>query len=288
MPLTDPAADPNLLKGDSTDDPNRSNEEEDFSIGPETHQSVYPNFIRNFFTIAFYQIILRTGWIFKTESIIMPAVLDSLGGAGWLRGFLPSLNRFGQSIPPLVAARTIKHLPQKKFAVMVCAAMMGVCFLGLSLLWTVAEGASWLKYAFLGIYAVFFITVGLHQISFNTLLGKLIPAVRRGRLVAFSNLLGCLVAVACAAILLTRWLSVDGGAFEWLFGFAGGMFVIGSLALFIVREERDELPTAVAQPILEKFKAVGKTIRADASFARLCLISGCFGSSMMLFPHYQN
>ena len=53
----------------------------------------------NFFKIALFQITLRTGWIFKTESIVMPAVMDSISGAGWLRGFLPVLNRFGRSGP---------------------------------------------------------------------------------------------------------------------------------------------------------------------------------------------
>ena len=44
---------------------------------------------RNFSLIAVYQVVVRTGWIFKTESIIMPAVLDVLGGSAWLRGCLP-------------------------------------------------------------------------------------------------------------------------------------------------------------------------------------------------------
>ena len=69
---------------------------------------------RNFFVMAAYQVVMRVGWIFKTESIIMPFVLDSLGGGGWLRGLLPVLNRFGQSVPPLMSAGLVKSLPQKK------------------------------------------------------------------------------------------------------------------------------------------------------------------------------
>jgi len=51
---------------------------------------------RNFAVIAWYQIVIRVGWIFKTERIIMPAFLDYIGGSAWLRGCLPVLNRFGQ------------------------------------------------------------------------------------------------------------------------------------------------------------------------------------------------
>ena len=70
----------------------------------------------NFFVLVVHQVLMRTGWIFKTESIIMPAVLDWLGGTGLLRGCLPMLNRFGQSVPPLLLSRRIKILGLKKSA----------------------------------------------------------------------------------------------------------------------------------------------------------------------------
>jgi len=54
-------------------------------ISPEND----PQHSRNFGLAIFYMILMRVGWIFKTESIIMPAVLDVIGGAGWLRGCLP-------------------------------------------------------------------------------------------------------------------------------------------------------------------------------------------------------
>ena len=67
-----------------------------------------PNHGRNFLLVSAYQIILRIGWIFKTESIIMPAVLDVIGG-GWLAAWLlPMLNRFGQSVPALVGVDIVQ------------------------------------------------------------------------------------------------------------------------------------------------------------------------------------
>ena len=56
---------------------------------------------RNFVVLALYQVIMRTGWIFKTESIVMPAVLDTITGGGplggFLRGWLPVFNRLGHA-----------------------------------------------------------------------------------------------------------------------------------------------------------------------------------------------
>ena len=69
-----------------------------------THPGIEPRERRNLLLLALHQIVFRIGWIFKTESVIMPAVLDQLSGAGWLRGCMPVLNRFGQSVPPVFLA----------------------------------------------------------------------------------------------------------------------------------------------------------------------------------------
>ena len=45
---------------------------------------------------------------------MIPAFLDYIGGTPWLRGFLPMLNRFGHSVPPILFARRLKVMPRKK------------------------------------------------------------------------------------------------------------------------------------------------------------------------------
>jgi len=74
---------------------------------------------RNFLVLALYQITMRTGWIFKTESIVMPAVLDTITGGGplggLLRGCLPMLNRLGHSIPPICFHGDSRSGPTRKW-----------------------------------------------------------------------------------------------------------------------------------------------------------------------------
>ena len=61
---------------------------------------------RNFLLLALQQLVIRVGWIFKTESVIIPAFLDSIAGPAWVRGMAPVLNRFGQGLPGfLLSAR---------------------------------------------------------------------------------------------------------------------------------------------------------------------------------------
>ena len=56
------------------------------SVADASRRVIERNEPRNFILLAVYQIVLRVGWIFKTESIVMPAFLDHIGGTPWLRG----------------------------------------------------------------------------------------------------------------------------------------------------------------------------------------------------------
>ena len=61
---------------------------------------------RNIACLVAYQVVARIGWIFKTETVIMPAVLDACVASGLLRGFLPVLNRVGTSLFLLAICRS--------------------------------------------------------------------------------------------------------------------------------------------------------------------------------------
>ena len=147
---------------------------------------------KNFGLAVLYMVFMRTGWIFKTESIIMPAVLDVIGGSGWLRGCLPMLNRFGQSLPPLLASDRVRNVTYKKYGLFASTFSMGVCFLALSVLWyfTGGEKSWWLPLLFLVIYGVFFSSTGINQLLLNTVSGKLIRVDRRGRLALLGTVFG--------------------------------------------------------------------------------------------------
>ncbi|MGE0377139.1 MAG: hypothetical protein AB7Q45_17145, partial [Planctomycetaceae bacterium] len=90
---------------------------------------------RNILVIAWYQVVFRVAWVFKTESVIMPAMIDAVSGAGWVRGFLPVLNRVGQSVPPLLAAERLRNSRLKSLSVMSTTLLMAATFGMLSARW---------------------------------------------------------------------------------------------------------------------------------------------------------
>jgi len=261
------------------------------TVPPEQTEEAANDFYsgRNFLVLAGYQIAMRTGWIFKTESVIMPAVLDFVAGAGWIRGCLPLLNRFGHSIPPLLMARRVKNAPQKKRVFFVTTALLTGLMMAMAGLIALAQSntAWWIPSTFLLLYTTFFVCIGINHLAFNTLQGKLVKAVRRGRLLMVANVVGSITAVVCAFVLLPIWLGQQPPRYDLLFALAGCMFAVSTGLVLLLVEQPDDYGD-VATSVSRVFLDAGTLLRTNVQFRRLAFVGSMFGASMMLFPHYQN
>jgi hypothetical protein len=251
---------------------------------------------RNFIGLSVFQVLTRVGWIFKTESIIVPAVLDMLGGSAWLRGCLPLLNRLGLSVPPLLLARRVHAAPRKKLGLFAATAGMAVGVLLLALMWRIPQAAgsradwrsdvSWAPALFLTLYGLFFACTGMHSLIYQTLQGKLIGAARRGRLLSVSNVLGSAAAIAAAWWLLPGWLAQQPPRVDWVFGFAGVCFFVAAASALRLEEPADDYGDS-PESWRDHLSGALAAVRENRNFARLCLAAGLSGFSVVLFPHYQ-
>lgn len=258
------------------------------AIDPSSDHTSKRNGAINFFVMNWHQILMRTGWIFKTESLIMPAVLDLIDGSAWLRGCLPMLNRFGQSVPPLLAANSIRNAPYKKRRLIISSTSMGIMFCLLAGLWLLKEQipGPWLIGSILVLYAIFFSSLGVNQIILSALIGKLIPVLRRGKLMQFSSVFGSCVAVTCAWFLLNLWLTPENGNFAAIFLFAGVLFIAAGVMAIFFQEEPDQPETQRLTLGRQLREGLG-VLRTDRNFRLLSVTSMLFGMMMTLFPHYQ-
>ncbi len=85
---------------------------------------------------------------------------------------------------------------------------MGGAFLTLAWMWrSPDENRQPSAGAFLAIYALFFLAVGLHQLALNTINGKLVAVRRRGALLSCASFVGGIGAVTCIWFLIRPWLS---------------------------------------------------------------------------------
>ncbi len=250
---------------------------------------------RNTFWIECYQVAVRVGWIFKTETIIMPAVLDAVVDSGFLRGLLPVLNRGGQSLPPLLAAGRIARQPRKKWSLVGTSLAMAGCFAVLAGAWgpLAATRPDLLAILFLAVYATFSSVIGVNQLVFAALQGKLISPGHRGRAMVVSVTLGSVLAIAAAIVWLGPWLR-DADGFPKIFAATAIFFALAAVAPVFLDEPADA-PRAPAAPagrspwaaVRGGVAAWRVTIAADPVLVRLAAVAACFSAVLMLFPHYQ-
>jgi hypothetical protein len=243
---------------------------------------------RNLWLLALHQIVFRLGWVFKTESVIMPAFLDQVAGAGWIRGLLPVLSRLGQGVPPLFSANYLRALPRKKRALALLAVAMGLPFLALSIAWfAIGRGTGgWMPGVFLTLYFTFFVLYGLYLVSFGTVQGKLIRPSRRGYLIALSTFWGAIPATIIALWLMPGWLNEDAPQWGAVFVFVGVCFSVSGLiaALLFEVDDQSRAPAAEAPGALADTLRV---FREDANLRRLVWVAVLFASGLIVFPHYQ-
>lgn len=253
----------------------------------------------NTLCLEIHQVIVRVGWIFKTETIIMPAVLDAIVDSGPLRGLLPVLNRGGQSITPLLFSGRLSRAPLKKWALMRSSALMAACFAILATAWTPLANRrpDLLALLFLVVYASFSSCNGFNQLVVAALQGKLIAPGNRGRAMLVSVSLGSVLAIGAALLWLGRWLGEANG-FPKIFAATAAFFGLAAL----VPPFLDEPGESIAPPIhpLGRSASPGwlgvcrravdgwrNTLTADRSLVRLAVVAACFSAVLMLFPHYQ-
>ena len=246
----------------------------------------------NFFAMALNQVLLRIGWIFKIESIIMPAVMTALGASDMQKSMLPILNRFGLGLPPILYARFLRRMRRKKWSLAASSIGMGIPFLLLATTWWTGVGradgkiAAWWPYLFLLFYSIFFIIVGLYHISVNTLQGKLIRPNIRGRMMVVLNVVGAPIAITLAYFLLPKWLATSDG-FTWIFAASGLLFAAGAIGALLLNEPPDD--TGPSDSGLKKYFAdVWAVLRNDKDFRKLAAVSAMFSMVIMLFPHYTS
>ena len=226
----------------------------------------------------------------------MPTVVDSISGAGWIRGCLPVLNRIGQSVPPVLSADRVRRLRRKRAALIAGTLCMCLPFVALAVLWAAVDvrSAPWVTPLFMTLYLLFFSATGIVQMVQGTLQGKLIRAERRGRLLSLGSLLGAVSAIGAAAWLLPGWLSRPDGGFHFIFAITAAGFAAATGLGLLLREPSDESPPDA--PVVAgsrrsrfttPFREAWAVVRGDSRFRRATLAGVLVLSGMFLFPHYQ-
>ena len=245
----------------------------------------YPSEKRNLVVFALNQILMRLGWMFKAESVVIPAFIDIYTSSGTIRGLLPLILRIGQSLPQFLVAQRVAQMPKKQGFFILTGFGFAIPWCVLSLILGLTSwSANVIIAIFLVLCTVHWLMVGCNHLANGTLQGKLISPEKRGRLLAYSNVIGCSLSIGLAVYLMPRWLSESNPHYAVIFGVTSGAFGIAAFISFGFKE----LPSQPegAAPF---FKFLGDALlllRHDRNFRRFALVILLFYSIWPLFPHY--
>ena len=245
----------------------------------------YPHEKRNLFVFALNQILMRLGWMFKAESVVIPAFIDIYTSSGTIRGLLPLILRIGQSLPQFLVAQRVARMPKKQGFFILTGFGFTIPWCVLSLVLGLTHwSANVIVAVFLVLCTIHWLMVGCNHLANGTLQGKLISPQKRGRLLAYSNVIGCSLSIGLAIYLMPRWLSETNPRYATIFGVTAGAFGIAAFVSFWFRE----LPSQ-AEGTAPFFKFLGDALlllRHDRNFRRFALVILLFYSIWPLFPHY--
>ena len=209
---------------------------------------VAANLRRNFTAHFFHGMLGMTGFRLIYAPTFIPTYIHRLTGSDALVGLGTALLQFGAIISPIFSASRFETKERILPYAIRTGTMMRVMILGMALAgWFLRARCCWSSRS-----ALFFLLGafnGTQRVAFQMLMAKVIPIHRRGRLQAYRNVTGGMIAAALSYA-AGRWLiggNVLGNGYATTFFVA---FVLTSMGLTVLRLRMVEpVPVSVRPPM---------------------------------------
>ena len=256
-------------------------DERDYQASIDAHLS------RNFAVHLVHGMLGQTGFRLVNTPTFLPAFILLLsGGSDFAVGATLSLAALGSAVTPLFSASLIGHRRRVLPVGFVTGGAMRLAVLGLALAGLVLEGNTALLAAIacMGLFGVF---AGMQTVVFQTLLSKVIPVRRRGRLMGLRNFLASLTTIAVAWVggnlILDDPPTAQG--YGLIFGLAFLLTTTGLLVLVLLREPK---PPTVAErrSVAQYLVEMPGFLQANPAFARFVLARALATLGRMGLPFY--
>jgi MFS family permease len=238
--------------------------------------------------------VLETAaWMFATAFIdsttVLPVLVLTLSGSPLLASIILSIRYAGQGWPQLIAASLVSGRRYKKsFYLLAVIPGRLALLVPAVLLFTGYADRTVVVASVLLAYLAFWISEGFSIVPWTDMVGKTIPAMRRGRLFAVMHVAGGILGIMAGAGIRTilrdpQWPFPSG--YGVLFGLALVAVSVSTLAMALLREppspEHEERYSTWAL-----VKDIPNLLRTMPQFRLLVLLQALFGFSVLPAPFY--
>ncbi len=253
----------------------------------EYDRFVWDNLKRNYVGNYLHGMLGMTGFRLINAPTFMPVYIHLISGSNTVVGLAQALQQVGGIISPIFGATAIEH--RKK--VMPAALWMGglgrVQIVGMALAGWFLQGQS-LVYAMLALLFLFGVFMGAQRVVFGMLMAKVIPLSRRGRLQAWRNATGGLIAAVLAWVAGKYIIEPDmfGHGYSVTFALAAVLTTLGLWALQVLLREPEPPNLPAKARFRDRLRDFPALIRSDPGYAPFLLMQMLATASRMAVPFY--
>lgn len=248
---------------------------------------IWANLRRNYVGNFVHGMLGMTGFRLINAPTFMPAYLHLISGSNTVVGLGLALQQVGGIVSPLVAGAHLEHRRRIMPAAVLLGSLGRLAILGMALAGWFLTGPA-LTGSLLVMLFMFGVFMGAQRVAFNLLMSKVIPISLRGRLQAWRNAIGGLIA-AILAYVSGKWLigqDAFGNGYSTTFILA---FLLTSAGLWFLQHQirEPEPPTLRAQTRLrDRLRDLPALIAADPGYGWFLLVQMLAASARIATPFY--
>jgi MFS family permease len=247
---------------------------------------VWDNLKRNYIAHYMHGMLGMTGFRLINAPTFLPAYLHLLSGSNFVVGLGLALQQLGGVISPIVGANQIEHRTKVMPAAIWMGGLARLQIIGMALAGWFLAGQSRVV-AIIGFMFLFGLFMGTQRVVFSMLLAKVIPISRRGRLQAWRNATGGVIAAGLAYLAGRYFIDANlfGNGYSTTFLFAFALTSLGLTALRLLMVE-PEPPTVRAQMRLRDRMKDFPALLANRGFLFFMIVQMLAISARMAVPFY--
>jgi MFS family permease len=253
----------------------------------EYEKFVWDNLRRNYLGNYLHGMLGMTGFRLVNTPTFLPAYLHMISGSNTIVGLGLALQQVGGVISPIFGASKIEHRTKVMPAAMWMGGLARMAVLGIAL------SGWWLKgnvlvTAILGFMLMFGIFMGAQRVVFSMLMAKVIPISRRGRLQAWRNFTGSVIAALLASAAGTYFIGPNlfGNGYGTTFIFAFILTSLGLSALQMLLKEPEPPTTRTKGKFRDRLREFPRLIIEDRAYAWFLVVQMLASSARIATPFY--
>lgn len=248
---------------------------------------VWDNLKRNYIGNYLHGMLGMTGFRLINAPTFLPAYLHMISGSNTIVGLGLALQQVGSVISPIFGATQIEHRSKVMPAAVWMGGLARVQIVGMALAGWFLKDQS-LVVTMMILMFLFGLFMGTQRVVFGLLMAKVIPLSRRGRLQAWRNTTGGLIAAALAWA-AGKYLiegNVFGNGYATTFALAAFLTSLGLWALQLLLREF-EPPNLPAQArFRDRVKDFPALIMSDKGYAWFLVVQMVATASRIATPFY--